>query len=247
MKYKIKASYLFESGKIIAISLLILISIITGVLASVDRRRLGEICLKDFLITYNFMIVPYVLLPILFLAVVIHLNGMYDDKRLIRYSDIRRFYFDIEIKGILVSALYIVITAVMLLTGGLIVSECRIDNWTFPNSVAQNVYRDYLVNSSFIKIFCAVFLTLFLLLLINMNILIIIHRYTGHWIIGFFLCVVGNLYFLTQTHNNDFFVTYNVYQNGWRYGCLLGPFIVYAVTFIIIMFMGKADSLRRGK
>lgn len=78
----------------------------------------------------------------------------------------------------------------------------------------------------------------------------IIHRYIRSWIAGYFICIVLNLYMLVEQGNARVlktFITYRVYQNGWRYSSLVYMAVIVAVLLMVILLMGKCDSLRRNR
>lgn len=251
MRYGIKKLYLFQTKNIIVFCFVVLVSALSGISAIMEREGLGQICLKDYVITYNYRVTPYILFPVILFVIIIYLRKMHDDKIMIRYTDIRKFYFDMELNGMVCVLGYMTVTAVMVIAAGLVKCGFVTDNWDEPESMAKTVYGDYLVDSSASQLCVGFFAVLVLLAVINMNLIIVLHRFINNWIIEFFLCVTGNLYILTEggsiISDHDWFITYSVYQQGWRYSFLAGLSLICIFTFIITLFVGKADCLGRNK
>lgn len=175
---------------------------------------------------------------------------MYDDNRMVRYVNIRNFYISVIGGGIGRIVLYVVIMAVWVFIGGVVSTHGIIDNWQSKNAMAKRVYGAYLTDTKFITVFSGIFITLILMMIINMEMLMIIHRYIHSWIAGYFICIVLNLYMLVEQGNARVlktFITYRVYQNGWRYSSLVYMAVIVAVLLMIILLMGKCDSLRRNR
>ena len=140
--------------------------------------------------------------------------------------------------------------AVWVFIGGVVSTHGIIDNWQSKNAMAKRVYGAYLTDTKFITVFSGIFITLILMMIINMEMLMIIHRYIHSWIAGYFICIVLNLYMLVEQGNARVlktFITYRVYQNGWRYSSLVYMAVIVAVLLMIILLMGKCDSLRRNR
>ena len=227
-----------------------LISVIACEFAFASRKTMGITCVKDFVITYNYKIVPYMAMPVIMLLLISYFRRMYDDNRMVRYVNIRNFYISVIGGGIGRIVLYVVIMAVWVFIGGVVSTHGIIDNWQSKNAMAKRVYGAYLTDTKFITVFSGIFITLILMMIINMEMLMIIHRYIHSWIAGYFICIVLNLYMLVEQGNARVlktFITYRVYQNGWRYSSLVYMAVIVAVLLMVILLMGKRDSLRRNR
>ena len=227
-----------------------LISVIACEFAFASRKTMGITCVKDFVITYNYKIVPYMAMPVIMLLLISYFRRMYDDNRMVRYVNIRNFYISVIGGGIGRIVLYVVIMAVWVFIGGVVSTHGIIDNWQSKNAMAKRVYGAYLTDTKFITVFSGIFITLILMMIINMEMLMIIHRYIHSWIAGYFICIVLNLYMLVEQGNARVlktFITYRVYQNGWRYSSLVYMAVIVAVLLMVILLMGKCDSLRRNR
>ena len=179
-----------------------------------------------------------------------YFRRMYDDNRMVRYVNIRNFYISVIGGGIGRIVLYVVIMAVWVFIGGVVSTHGIIDNWQSKNAMAKRVYGAYLTDTKFITVFSGIFITLILMMIINMEMLMIIHRYIHSWIAGYFICIVLNLYMLVEQGNARVlktFITYRVYLNGWSYSSLVYMAVIVAVLFMVISLMGKCDSLRRSR
>lgn len=195
-----------EWKKISLYAVVILVSLFVCEFAFAARKAKGVTCVKDFIITYNYRVVPYIAIP--------------------------------------------VIMAVWVFIGGVVSTHGIIDNWQSKNAMAKRVYGAYLTDTKFITVFSGIFITLILMMIINMEMLMIIHRYIHSWIAGYFICIVLNLYMLVEQGNARVlktFITYRVYQNGWRYSSLVYMAVIVAVLLMVILLMGKCDSLRRNR
>ena len=209
-------------------AVVILVSLFVCEFAFAARKAKGVTCVKDFIITYNYRVVPYIA----------------------RYVNIRNFYISVIGGGIGRIVLYVVIMAVWVFIGGVVSTHGIIDNWQSKNAMAKRVYGAYLTDTKFITVFSGIFITLILMMIINMEMLMIIHRYIHSWIAGYFICIVLNLYMLVEQGNARVlktFITYRVYQNGWRYSSLVYMAVIVAVLLMVILLMGKCDSLRRNR
>lgn len=56
-----------------------LISVIACEFAFASRKTMGITCVKDFVITYNYKIVPYMAIPVIMLLLISYFRRMYDD------------------------------------------------------------------------------------------------------------------------------------------------------------------------
>jgi len=77
--------------------------------------------------------------------------------------------------------------AVWVFIGGVVSTHGIIDNWQSKNAMAKRVYGAYLTDTKFITVFSGIFITLILMMIINMEMLMIIHRYIHSWIAGYFM------------------------------------------------------------
>lgn len=59
-----------------------LISVIACEFAFASRKTMGITCVKDFVITYNYKIVPYMAMPVIMLLLISYFRRMYDDNRM---------------------------------------------------------------------------------------------------------------------------------------------------------------------
>ena len=60
---------------------------------------MGITCVKDFVITYNYKIVPYMAMPVIMLLLISYFRRMYDDNRMVRYVNVRKFYLAVIAGG----------------------------------------------------------------------------------------------------------------------------------------------------
>ena len=209
-----------EWKKISLYAVVILVSLFVCEFAFAARKAKGVTCVKDFIITYNYRVVPYIAIPVIMVLLISYFRRMYDDNRMVRYVNIRNFYISVIGGGIGRIVLYVVIMTVWMFIGGVVSTHGIIDNWQSKNAMA------------------------------NMEMLMIIHRYIHSWIAGYFICIVLNLYMLVEQGNARVlktFITYRVYQNGWRYSSLVYMAVIVAVLLMVILLMGKCDSLRRNR
>ena len=189
-------------------AIVIIISMFACEFAFASRKAMGITCVKDFIITYNYRIVPYIVIPV------------------------------------------IMVLSLVVLAAGLISTHGVMDNWQTAKAMAKRVYGGYLTYTGVVTIFAGVAITLIILMIINMELLMIIYRYAHSWIVGYFICVVMNLYVLIEQSNTRIlngFITYRVYQNGWGYASLLPMMAVVMVLLIVVLLMGKSDSLKRNR
>ena len=239
-----------EWKKISLYAVVILVSLFVCEFAFTTRKAKGVTCVKDFIITYNYRVVPYIAIPVIMVLLISYFRRMYDDNRMVRYVNIRNFYISVIGGGIGRIVLYVVIMTVWVFIGGVVSTNGIIDNWQSKNAMAKRVYGAYLTDTKFITVFSGIFITLILMMIINMEMLMIIHRYIHSWIAGYFICIVLNLYMLVEQGNARVlktFITYRVYQNGWRYSSLVYMAVIVAVLLMVILLMGKCDSLRRSR
>lgn len=239
-----------EWKKISLYVVVILVSLFVCEFAFAARKVKGVTCVKDFIITYNYRVVPYIAIPVIMVLLISYFRRMYDDNRMVRYVNIRNFYISVIGGGIGRIVLYVVIMTVWVFIGGVVSTNGIIDNWQSKNAMAKRVYGAYLTDTKFITVFSGIFITLILMMIINMEMLMIIHRYIHSWIAGYFICIVLNLYMLVEQGNARVlktFITYRVYQNGWRYSSLVYMAVIVAVLLMVILLMGKCDSLRRSR
>ena len=129
-----------------------LISVIACEFAFASRKTMGITCVKDFVITYNYKIVPYMAMPVIMLLLISYFRRMYDDNRMVRYVNIRNFYISVIGGGIGRIVLYVVIMAVWVFIGGVVSTHGIIDNWQSKNAMAKRVYGAYLTDLSLIHI-----------------------------------------------------------------------------------------------
>lgn len=239
-----------EWKKISLYVVVILVSLFVCEFAFAARKAKGVPCVKDFIITYNYRVVPYIAIPVIMVLLISYFRRMYDDNRMVRYVNIRNFYISVIGGGIGRIVLYVVIMTVWVFIGGVVSTNGIIDNWQSKNAMAKRVYGAYLTDTKFITVFSGIFITLILMMIINMEMLMIIHRYIHSWIAGYFICIVLNLYMLVEQGNARVlktFITYRVYQNGWRYSSIVYMAVIVAVLLMVILLMGKCDSLRRSR
>lgn len=239
-----------EWKKISLYAVVILVSLFVCEFAFAARKAKGVTCVKDFIITYNYRVVPYIAIPVIMVLLISYFRRMYDDNRMVRYVNIRNFYISVIGGGIGRIVLYVVIMTVWMFIGGVVSTHGIIDNWQSKNAMAKRVYGAYLTDTKFITVFSGIFITLILMMIIKMEMLMIIHRYIHSWIAGYFICIVLNLYMLVEQGNARVlktFITYRVYQNGWRYSSLVYMAVIVAVLLMVILLMGKCDSLRRNR
>ena len=197
-----------EWKKISLYAVVILVSLFVCEFAFAARKAKGVTCVKDFIITYNYRVVPYIAIPVIMVLLISYFRRMYDDNRMVRYVNIRNFYISVIGGGIGRIVLYVVIMTVWMFIGGVVSTHGIIDNWQSKNAMAKRVYGAYLI------------------------------------------CIVLNLYMLVEQGNARVlktFITYRVYQNGWRYSSLVYMAVIVAVLLMVILLMGKCDSLRRNR
>ena len=89
-----------------------LISVIACEFAFASRKTMGITCVKDFVITYNYKIVPYMAMPVIMLLLISYFRRMYDDNRMVRYVNVRKFYLAVIAGGAVRIAAYVFITAI---------------------------------------------------------------------------------------------------------------------------------------
>lgn len=231
-------------------AIVIIISMLACEFAFASRKTMGITCVKDFIITYNYRIVPYIVIPVIMALLIVYFRKMYDDNRMVRYVNIRKFYCVVIGKGIGRIVMYVIVMSLVVLAAGLISTHGVIDNWQSANAMAKRVYGGYLTYTGFMAIFAGVAITLIILMIINMELLMIIYRCAHSWIVGYFICVLMNLYIIIEQGNSRIlkgFITYRVYQNGWRYASLLPMAAVVAGLLIVVLLMGKSDNLKRNR
>lgn len=231
-------------------AIVIIISMFACEFAFASRKAMGITCVKDFIITYNYRIVPYIVIPVIMVLLIVYFRKMYDDNRMIRYVNIRKFYCVVIGKGVGRIVMYVIVMSLVVLAAGLISTHGVMDNWQMAKAMAKRVYGGYLTYTGVVTIFAGVAITLIIRMIINMELLMIIYRYAHSWIVGYFICVVMNLYVLIEQSNTRIlngFITYRVYQNGWGYASLLPMMAVVMVLLIVVLLMGKSDSLKRNR
>lgn len=231
-------------------AMVIIISMLACEFAFATRKAMGITCVKDFIITYNYRIVPYIVIPVIMALLIVYFRKMYDDNRMVRYVNIRKFYCVVIGKGIGRIVMYVIVMLLVVLTAGLISTHGVMDNWQASNAMAKRVYGGYLTYTGVVTIFAGVAITMIILMIINMELLMIVYRCVHSWIVGYFICVVMNLYIIIEQGNSRIlkgFITYRVYQNGWRYASLLPMAAVAVVLLIVVLLMGKSDSLKRNR
>ncbi|MFR4338457.1 MAG: hypothetical protein ACLT33_10895 [Lachnospira pectinoschiza] len=52
------------------------------------------------MITYNYKIVPYMAMPVIMLLLISYFRRMYDDNRMVRYVNVRKFYLAVIAGGL---------------------------------------------------------------------------------------------------------------------------------------------------
>ena len=129
---------------------------------------MGITCVKDFVITYNYKIVPYMAMPVIMLLLISYFRRMYDDNRMVRYVNVRKFYLAVIAGGAVRIAAYVFITAIVVLTGGIISTHGIMNNWNEKNAMAQRVYGGYLTYTESVTVFAGVFITLIFIMFIIM-------------------------------------------------------------------------------
>lgn len=239
-----------EWKKILVFVILILCSIVACELALEYRKTLGMVSVKDYIITYNYRVVPYIPIPVILFFLISHIRRMYDDNKMVRYVNIRKFYLDVIENGIHNLILYVFIMACMVFVGGIISTHGVVDNWNSKEAMAQRLYGSYLADTNFMTIFIGVFATLVLVIIIDLEMLMILYRCIHSWIVGYFICIVIDMYMLMEKGSSKVlgvFMTYLVYQKGWQYTTLLYPVAISAVLFAVVMIMGNSDNLRRNR
>ena len=101
-----------EWKKISLYAVVILVSLFVCEFAFAARKAKGVTCVKDFIITYNYRVVPYIAIPVIMVLLISYFRRMYDDNRMVRYVNIRNFYISVIGGGIGRIVLYVVIMAV---------------------------------------------------------------------------------------------------------------------------------------
>ena len=129
-----------EWKKILVFVILILCSIVACELALEYRKTLGMVSVKDYIITYNYRVVPYIPIPVILFFLISHIRRMYDDNKMVRYVNIRKFYLDVIENGIHNLILYVFIMACMVFVGGIISTHGVVDNWNSKEAMAQRLY-----------------------------------------------------------------------------------------------------------
>ena len=169
---------------------------------------------------------------------------------MVRYVNVRKFYLAVIAGGTVRIAAYVFITAIVVITGGIISTHGIMNNWNEKNAMAQRDYGGYLTYTESVTVFAGVFITLIFIMFIIMELLLIIYRYVRSWIAGYFICMVVNLYMLIEQGNIRIlraYITYRVYQSGWEYRNLVYLVILAAALLMVVLIMGKSDSLRRNR
>ena len=77
--------------KISLYAVVILVSLFVCEFAFAARKAKGVTCVKDFIITYNYRVVPYIAIPVIMVLLISYFRRMYDDNRMVRYVNIRNF------------------------------------------------------------------------------------------------------------------------------------------------------------
>lgn len=240
--------YFFDYRTIIIGIVLTLASLITCFFMTGRKSRIGEVCLKDFLIDYSFKIAPYIIFPLITLVILIYVRKIFNTNIVVRYINIRAFYADIIIGVVTGTIIVLFLTLLIISLGGIIFCDFRIDNWECQEAYSRIVYDVKLVDTHVLKLMAVIFISWVLIAFINFEICLIIHRFTGNLYLGYILSVMLDIYCLLETANTQisrFYVKYFVYVEGWKVDSLLFPVIVASVLLIIIMFMGRADFVKR--
>lgn len=115
--------------KISLYAVVILVSLFVCEFAFAARKAKGVTCVKDFIITYNYRVVPYIAIPVIMVLLISYFRRMYDDNRMVRYVNIRNFYISVIGGGIGRIVLYVVIMTVWMFIGGVVSTHGIIDNW----------------------------------------------------------------------------------------------------------------------
>ena len=76
-------------------AVVILVSLFVCEFAFAARKAKGVTCVKDFIITYNYRVVPYIAIPVIMVLLISYFRRMYDDNRMVRYVNIRNFYISV--------------------------------------------------------------------------------------------------------------------------------------------------------
>ena len=63
-------------------AVVILVSLFVCEFAFAARKAKGVTCVKDFIITYNYRVVPYIAIPVIMVLLISYFRRMYDDNRL---------------------------------------------------------------------------------------------------------------------------------------------------------------------
>lgn len=221
---------------------------LVGILAFLPRQKMGEVCLKDYLVTFNFKIAGVILLPVVSFFLLLYIIRMFDDNRIVRYVSIRKYYAKLIAGCFMYCFLYLILSYTMILLSGLISSGFVVDNWQNYDSLAYSMYSERLIDISYLKIMTAVFVVWFLIEVFNVELCIIIYRFLDSWIIGYLLCQIINFTVCVQMGNNayiKFYINYSVYREGWNVSSLLPLVAVCLSGAVVIMLMGKADNLRK--
>lgn len=219
-----------------------------GRFAHINRQVIGSACLKDYIITFNFRIASQIFIPSVSFFMLVYLIRMFDDNRVVRFVNIRMYYVKLLAGCIMVCTLCLTASYVLILLSGLIYSGYIVDNWGEMDSFAYNMYGEMLSDISFFRILTAVFIVWFLIEFINIELCIIIHRFSNSWIIGYIICQFINFCMCLEIGKNkyiDFFINYSVYRNGWNASSVLPLVVGGSIGFVFIMLMGKADNLRK--
>lgn len=228
----------------------VILSFVTGAMQRSINGRIGENCLKDFLIYYNYRIAPIMLLTVVTFAIAVYLNKMYESGRIVRYVNIQSFYLKV-ILGMCAHMLIIVAAvAVIVVTGGAASCGFIIDNWQNEDSYALIMFGEKLVNTPVYTIIAAELASYFIIGIINGMLIMIIQRFTGNMFVGYFAAVIVSYLFLSEPNVNfgkinAFYIKEGIYQNGWSISSLIFPAALVVILLFIIMVMGKRDLIKK--
>lgn len=228
----------------------VLISLVTEIFQNNINNRIGKCCMKDFMIYYNYKIAPYMLLTVLAFMVTMYLYKMYDAQKIIRYTDIRRFYIKVLLGICAQLLIYLAVVFVIVVPGGALGSGFVIDNWKQSDSYASIVFGIRLLDTPLFTIIAAEFAGYFAIGIIDGMIGMIAHRFTGNLFIGYFMAVVINYIFTAEPNIsmgriNEFYINESVYQRGFCSMSFIFPAAAAFALLLIIMNMGKFDLIKK--
>lgn len=226
----------------------VVVSVISNMMAGSRKSIIGEMCLKDFLIHYNHRIAAYMLFPVVTILVLVYLNKMFDINVVIRYVNIRTYYMDLVKSVFVKTAVYMFLILLTVSLLGIMLCGFEADNWSDKTSYAFALYGHRLVNTGIVKLLAAMYIAWFFIVFINFELSIIIHRFVGNLYIGFIITTILNVYVLNEMANDrliSFYVKDFVYISGWNFKSLVLLICPAIVLFIVILFMGRNDFIKR--